>query len=216
MRQKGPRAPKGTYEFPIQEVRFSEEDEPSSQVLRLVMSDGLKFFCHRNRAEYRDPELIGAIFNPEVKKLDCMKWKSNNWIYFQIYFSSWSSSYFSFSCSFNLLFFFSSFLIYFSLIFNKFSSDYIFLSGITFFKVLAQSLVLNCSAIISNTWLTARTALVDSLTWSPMGNLPCFIPCFLAFSNVRFRYRFLSTMPPMMYTHAGSRSVMTFSESAVR
>ena len=73
LRQKGPKAPKAVYEFPISEVRFSEKDEPASQVLRLVMSDGMKFFCHRNRAQYLDPELIGAIFNQEVKKLDCMK-----------------------------------------------------------------------------------------------------------------------------------------------
>jgi hypothetical protein len=73
IRQRSSKAPKSIYEFPISEVKFSESDEPSSKVLRLEMSDGKKFFCHRNRAEYRDPELIGAIFNQNVKKLDCMK-----------------------------------------------------------------------------------------------------------------------------------------------
>ena len=57
-------------EFPIANVRFSEKDDPKSHVLRLIM-DEKRFFCFRSNATYRDPELIGAIFQPEVKKLDC-------------------------------------------------------------------------------------------------------------------------------------------------
>ena len=64
MRTKGALTPSTEYVFPIAESRFSEKDEPTSQILRLVMSDDKKFFCHRNRGYYRDPELIGAIFTP--------------------------------------------------------------------------------------------------------------------------------------------------------
>ena len=54
--------------YDIGKVHFSEKDNADSQVLRLEM-DGLKYFCHRNRATYEDPELIGAIFTKEVNKI---------------------------------------------------------------------------------------------------------------------------------------------------
>ena len=73
IRKIGSKAPPTEYNFKIADARFSEKDEPTSQILRLVMEDNLKFFCHRNRAQYRDPELIGAIFTPQITKLECLK-----------------------------------------------------------------------------------------------------------------------------------------------
>ena len=62
--------------FPISECNFSEKDDPGSRVLRLEMS-GTKFYCHRNRVVHQDQELIGAIFHPDVKKIeDLPKWEN--------------------------------------------------------------------------------------------------------------------------------------------
>jgi hypothetical protein len=73
IRRIGSNAPSTEYKFKIADAKFSDKDEPTSQILRLEMEDKLKFFCHRNRAQYRDPELIGAIFTAQITKLECLK-----------------------------------------------------------------------------------------------------------------------------------------------
>ena len=54
--------------YDIGEVKFSKDDSAEERVLRLMAGDK-QFYCHRNRASVKDPELIGAIFNSEVKEL---------------------------------------------------------------------------------------------------------------------------------------------------
>ena len=66
------RSIKKEYVFPISECGLCEKDNQESMLMRLQLGDR-KFFAHRSRAIMINEELVSAVLNPRVIRIETMK-----------------------------------------------------------------------------------------------------------------------------------------------
>ena len=54
----------------ISDVRYSDKDAPNSAILRIVVGDK-RYYCHKNASLVQDFELLKAVLDPKVSKIQC-------------------------------------------------------------------------------------------------------------------------------------------------
>ena len=56
----------------ISDVRFSEKDQPNSAIMRIIAGDK-RYYIHKNMSKVQDFELLKAVMNEKIKKIECFK-----------------------------------------------------------------------------------------------------------------------------------------------
>ena len=56
----------------IADVRFSEKDQPTSPIMRIIAGDK-RYYLHKNMSRVQDFELLKAVMSDNIRKIECFK-----------------------------------------------------------------------------------------------------------------------------------------------